>query len=244
MKVNFNIIRIFIVFFCLLISVKNVSAQKKDKSNTEQGGNDAALWLNVYLEKKLNSRFNIHINEVVRYNHNLTRMYYSYTDVGTTFKIKDWWHATLDYVFVTNEGPTKNFTGEFVSIRHQLYFDMAFKRDFGDFRVNYRTMLQAQIKDVYSSKVGAIPNWYFRNKITIKYTLSRRIMPYVASEIYYQFATNLGDQFDRARFYAGMFYHLSTNNDLEAYYMIQKQFNIIQPSTDYVIGLGYAHYFK
>lgn len=231
------------VFFLFLLPV-NSMAQHRDRSNTEQGGNDAALWMNAYLEKKLGSRFNVHVNEVLRFNHNITRYYYSYTDVGFTYKIKDWWHATLDYVFVTNDAPNNHFTADFLSIRQQLYFDMAFKYDFGDFRINYRTMVQGQVKDLYSSKIGYIPNWYYRNKLTLKYNLSRRVTPYVASEIYYHFDTNQGDEFDRARYYAGFFYHIYSHSDLEFYYMIQDQFQINQPSTDYVIGLGYAHYFK
>jgi hypothetical protein len=221
-----------------------VQAQHRDKSNSEQGGDDAALWMNAYLEKKLGPKLNVHLNEVLRFNHNITRYYYSYSDVGVTYKIKDWWHATLDYVLVTNDAPTNNFTSEYQSVRHQLYFDMAFKYDYGDFRFNYRSMIQAQIKDVYSSKIGYIPNWYFRNKLTVKYTLNRRLTPYVSTELYYHFYTNLGDEFDRARYYAGMFWHIYSNTDLEFYYMIQRQFNVFQPSTDYVIGLGYAHYFK
>jgi hypothetical protein len=235
---------IYLFLFSLLALPIISIAQHKDKSNTEQGGNDAALWMNAYLEKKLGSRFNVHLNEVLRFNHNITRYYYSYTDVGVTYKIKDWWHATLDYVYVTNDAPTNNFTSEYLSIRQQLYFDMTFKYDYGDFRLNYRTMVQGQVKDYNSSKKGYIPNWYYRNKLTLKYTLSRRITPYVASEIYYHFATNLGDEFDRVRYFAGFFYHIYSHSDLELYYMIQKQFQVFQPSTDYVIGLGYAHYFK
>ena len=112
---------------------------------------DAALWTNMYLEKKIVKRFNVHLNQQVRFNNNISRFHFAYADVGLTYKVAKFMNATMDYVYIERHHISNKHNSEYFSTRHQFYFNLTFKYDINKFRLNYRTMVQAQIKDVYSS---------------------------------------------------------------------------------------------
>jgi hypothetical protein len=106
-------------------------------------------------------------------------------------------------------------------------------------------MYQQQYQDLYSSDLGRYPENYLRNKLTLKYSFQKypfyRFEPYLASELYYHMDNNniYGPQFDRLRYFSGVFYSFNKSNKLELYYLIEKNFNINNPPTNYVIGIGY-----
>ncbi len=230
----FNILTGSFLFLFIILSFQQVKAQQ----------NDAGLWANIYLEKKLVKHLNAHLNQQYRWNNNISTYHLGYADMGLTYKVAKFMNATLDYVFMERRYISNKYNSEYFSARHQFYFDLTFKYDINNLKIHYRSMVQAQIKDVYSSEAGKVPSYYFRNKLTLQYNLSRRLKPYLACEIYYNFLHPSGNEFDRTRYFGGIFYALSLQNELEFYYLIQRNYNVKDPTNDYVIGLGFSHIFK
>jgi hypothetical protein len=203
--------------------------------------NDAQVWENVNVEKIISQKFSARINQEGRITENFSRLGFSYLDVGVNYKINKHIHATLAYVWVE-----KKQLDDTWSARHQAYIDFTFRKKIKGFLVADRQMFLWQVKDYFSSATGRIPDYYLRNKITIRWDKTFKFQPYAAAEIYYRtYGPNDSWQFhfNRIRYFAGVFYHPNLINEFEAYYLIEHHFNIIAPPTNWVIGLGYTHTF-
>ncbi|MGZ4033968.1 MAG: DUF2490 domain-containing protein [Bacteroidia bacterium] len=214
--------------------------------------NDAQLWQNINVEKNLTQRILVRVNEEGRVTENFTRPSFIYLDFGATYKLNKHLHITLAYVWVE-----KRLVTEFWSTRHQGYLDFTFRKKIHQFQINYRLMFLGQVKDYYTSQNGKLIDYYFRNKLTIKYEKNFRYVPYIASELYYwinkpDISNRYG--FNRVRYFAGIFYHPNLINEFEAYYLIEQQFNTnnspegnsysnLNPPHNWVVGLGYTHTF-
>ena len=212
-------------------------------SQNYRGGpnyNDAQFWQNIYIEKELTKKFNIHVNEEGRVTENMTLPSYIYADLGLTYKPKKYLHLMLAYVPIA-----KRLQTDFVSYNHQFYFAFVFKIEYHHFVFYERQMFQSQYGDINKSANWNIASYYLRNKITVKYKQHKHdgYTPYIAAELYYHDNYNQynGMQSDRMRYFVGCFYHLNKINEIELYYLIEPHYNIPASFTNYIIGIGYAH---
>ncbi|MGZ3883294.1 MAG: DUF2490 domain-containing protein [Bacteroidia bacterium] len=214
----------------------------------QQSYNDAQLWFNLYLEKRLTKHLDIHLNQQDRWDQNISHYRLGYADVGFTWRFTKDVKILADYVFTQKARNIGSF-----STRHQFYVALSLKKDIRRWRFIYRNMVQLQYNDPMRDRYGFFPYYKDRNKFTIKYEVNKRIDLYVASEIY--FPLNLPNNTfhpDRVRYFAGMFINITKHHQLELYYMIQDQLhNDIwfkqknrYPNTllnrYFVIGIGYA----
>jgi hypothetical protein len=156
-------------------------------------------------------------------------------------KFNKYFKASLNYVLVWKKSESRD------SWRHQYYVSLVLNHDFlQHFNASLREEYQAQYQDIYSSELGRYPEHYLRTKVTITYDPVYypfyKIQPYIASEVYYHMDANdkYGPEFNRIRMFLGTFYHLNRSSDLELYYLIEQHFNINNPPTNYVIGIGYS----
>ena len=134
--------------------------------------NDAQLWENINIEKNLSPRLLARINQEGRTTDNFSRFSFNYFDMGLTYKINKHIHATLAYVWVEKQQKDDAW-----STRHQAYADITLRQKFKGFMITDRQMFLWQVKDYFSSANGRIPDYYLRNKITIKYEKNFKIEP-------------------------------------------------------------------
>ena len=209
--------------------------------------NDAQLWFNLYLEKKVTKKFLVHLNQQDRWTNNVSQYELGYADVGITYKFTKNIKILADYVFTEK----KRNIGSF-STRHQYYIALVFKKDVGFWRFSYRNMFQFQYNDPYTTKDGFNAYYYDRNKFTIKYFATKRFDFYVAEELYIPLNNQQLKGLDRSRSFIGMFYNTTKYQQLEFYFMIQaqlqkgdwyKQHNYYPNymlNHDFVYGIGYS----
>jgi hypothetical protein len=203
--------------------------------------NDAQLWENITVEKNITQKISTRIVQQARFTENVSLPSFNYFDIGINYKINKHIHATLAYVWVEKRQLT-----DFWSTRHQAYACITFRKKINKFLLSDRQMFLWQVKDYYTSDFGYVPDYYLRNKFTIRYDKYFKVAPYLAEEIYYR--TYGPDDpyqfhFNRLRCFAGIFYRPNLINEFEAYYLIEHHFNIADPVTNWIIGLGYTHTF-
>ncbi|MFL5765181.1 MAG: DUF2490 domain-containing protein [Bacteroidia bacterium] len=222
------------VFFSALLMLFTTLAQAQQ--------NDAQLWENVNIEKNITPKLVARVNQEGRFTDNIRSFTFNYFDFGLNYKFNKHIHATLAYVWVekqTKEG--------FWTTRHQAYADVTLRQKMGAFLLSDRQMFLWQVKDVRTSATGRYPEFYLRNKATIRWDKTFRVQPYVACEIYYHLnridANDFVFHYNRVRYFAGVFYHPDKSNEFEAYYLLEHHFNESNPTTNWVIGLGYDHSF-
>jgi len=174
---------------------------------------------------------------------NLTATNLFYTDLGISYKPFDFLKVSLAYRNIQ-----KFRIDNTISFRHRGMIDILFKKKIGDFDLSYRQRFQAEVRDVNSSEIGAIPEWYSRNKFQIKYDSNGVISPYIAAEFRYQIsnprALESNNIWSRNRCFVGMDYKKNNQNTFGLYYMIQQEFDVTAPNNLDIVGLEYSYSIK
>jgi hypothetical protein len=220
-------------FLLILIFATSLLAQNKDFQ----------VWPNIYLETKITKRMNAHINQQTRFGNNASQFQLAYADMGVGYRITKFMLVNLDYVFIRRrEYVDKHEDQQIIGTRHQFYTSVVMKKNIHRYRVTYRGMLQGQFKDAYSSQRGVFPQYYFRNKLSLRYTLNKYFTPYIASELYYNFNTKGHNGFNRERYFVGVFYNLGSKSAIELYYLIQQPLRMqTNMPLVFVLGIGFSN---
>lgn len=216
-------LKIILIFFCLFLAVRSYAQMQ-----------DAGLWMNISVEKKIIPNLSVSLNQEFRMNENITELGTFFTDVGATYKINKYLRFSANYRF-TN----KRRLDDSYSIRHRYYFDLTVHKKFSSVILSFRTRFQSQYTDVFSSDAGKVPAYYSRNKLSIKYDDGRRLKPYFYAEIFSPLKRPFDIFIDNTRYCAGLEYEINRMNTIDFFYMFQKEYNVNDPVTDHIIGLGY-----
>lgn len=204
-----------------------------------QSTNDAGLWTTFNVNKKLKKNLSIFLTEEYRLRENFSRTNLFYTDLGVEVKPLNFLKVSLAYRTIQ-----KYLNDNTFSFRHRLMLNITLKHKFGNFGLSYRQRLQSEVRNVYSSDNGSIPEWYSRNKFELKYDLNKPVTPYIATEFRYQInnprAPEINGLWHRVRYVAGLDYKVSDKHSFGLYYLIQQEFNIAAPQNLYIVGLEYS----
>ena len=208
-------------------------------SSTAQVAPDAGLWTTATLEYGLNSKFCLFITQEMRLKENLSRLNLFYTNLGLEYKIVKNLKTSLSYRQIHKFTPENYF-----SFRHRIQWDIGLKKSAGNFELSYRHRLQAEVRNVHSSEIGHLPEWYSRNKFQIKYSRNNKVEPYISVELRYQLFNPRNPESDyiwhRVRYQGGIDYKINSHHTMGFYYLMQDEFNIIDPQKMYIIGIEYT----
>lgn len=200
---------------------------------------DAGLWTTATFECSLNSKFGFFVTEEMRLKENFSRLNLFYTNVGLEYKINKNLKTSLAYRTTQKFLPDNLF-----SFRHRLQWDVVTKTSPGNFELSYRHRLQTDVRNFYSSDKGSVPEWYSRSKFQVKYNISKQWAPYFSVELRYQIFDPRDPESDqvwhRIRYQGGIDFKLNSRNYLGVYYLIQNEFDIIDPERIYIVGLEYT----
>jgi hypothetical protein len=204
-----------------------------------QASDDAGLWTTFNLDKKLNDKFSLFLTEEFRLRENFTRINLFYTDLGVEYRPAKILKVALSYRLIE-----KNLIDDNYSFRHRVMLDITLKKKFGKVILAYRNRTQREVRDVESSEDGYLPEWYSRNKFTLKLDLDKPIQPYIGTEWRYQISNPRQQETDglwhRARYVAGIDYKKSDKHTFGLYYLIQREFNVSAPQNLYIVGIEYS----
>jgi hypothetical protein len=196
--------------------------------------NDAGLWLNLSAEKKITQKFSTQLTQSFRLNENFSELGTSFSEIGVNYKIQKRLSVGAAYRF-----SQKRRVDDFYSMRHRYNIDISYKLKIKKINITLRERFQSRYKDYGTSEKGNVPKNYFRSKITMRYNLNKKYTPFISGELFYQ----LAEQIDNLRFKAGFDYEFNKFSSLNLYYMVDKEINVKNPWTNYVIGLGYNYSF-
>ncbi len=222
----------FLKYYCLMLISLLFSIQGYCQVN------DAGLWMNVGLEKQLNKKISLLLSQELRMNENISEAGTVFTELGGQYKIIKNLSFSASYRFIMKRNLDDSY-----SKRHRYMLDLAYKYKFHKFNFSVRERFQNQYSDIYSSSAGAVPATYLRNKLSLKYGIRKRIDAYLSGEFFYQLNNPDGNELDNERFTAGMSYKLNRASDFDVFYMINKELNVKDPWTSYIIGIGYNYSF-
>jgi hypothetical protein len=199
--------------------------------------NDAGLWTNATIEKKINKDLDLVFTEEFRFNENVTQLESFFSDFGAEYSIIKGLKTGLFYRFINK----RNLDGSY-SQAHRFYGDVSYKRKLKRFEAGYRVRLQIQYRDVNRSETGNVPDWYIRQKLHFGYNTRSRFDPYLDGEIWYKVGPEWYG-FDNIRISAGSTVRITKNHSLDLAYIYQQEFNVANPVTDFIFFVGYKFSF-
>ena len=225
--------------YCIAVLLSLIVCLINPLTGMPQTPPDAGLWTTLNMEVGLNSKFTLLVTEEIRAKENFSRLNLFYTNIGLDYKVNK--NLKTNFVYRSIE---KLRSANTFSYRHRIQWDITIKQKYGNFDVSYRHRLQAEVRNVYSSDAGYLPEWYSRNKFQVKYDTGKPWTPYAAIELRYQLRDPRSPESDhlwhRARYQSGFDYKINMHNAVGAYYLIQNEFNILDPEDLYIVGVEYS----
>ncbi len=200
---------------------------------------DAGLWTTFTLEKPLTPKLSFVIDQEMRMRENYTMLNLFYTNLGLDIKpIPD---LKVSVIYRSIEKWVYEY--DYFSYRHRLMLDITYKRKFGWLIISNRGRIQAEVRDINTSRDGKFPEWFFRNKLEFKVDLEKRIFPFAYVESRHQLHDPRNPDDDwawhRMRFCGGLEYKVNEYNAFGAYYLYQQEYNTVTPETMFNTGLYY-----
>lgn len=204
-----------------------------------QPTNDGGLWTTCTVEKGLKNNFSIILTQEFRLRENFTRLNLFYTELGVAVRPVNFLKVSLTYRTIE-----KFIFDNTFSYRHRLSLDILLKKKFGNIIVSLRQRTQSEVRNINSSDIGNIPEWYFRERVQLKYDLDKPITPYISTEFRYQInnprAVESNRLWHRGRYCVGLDYKKNDKHSFGLYYLIQREFNVSSHQNIYIIGLEYS----
>ena len=214
---------LLIVVYTLLISL-NLSAQI----------NDAQLWSDVKFNYKLSKSASFYAESSLRFTNNISSIGLGYLEIGTEYKLGKKWEISGGYRFYEK----RKKKHDYFSNNHRLNIDLAFKKNYYLFSFQLRTRAEMEYADIYSSN-ESVPTFKWRNKIQVKYSLTKKIKPFLSLEYYFPLSSSNYFELVKSRYCIGSEYKINRHNSLEIYYLIENQFHQVDPNNNYVTGISY-----
>lgn len=196
---------------------------------------DAGLWTNITIEKKLNKDFTLHLSEELRFNENLGELGTVFTDAGLEYKLIKNLNVSANYRFIR-----KKRVDDFYTTRHRWYLDALYRYKFKKMIFTLRERYQSQMIRTENDEKDISPEYYLRSKLTMRYDFDKKYRPFISFELFYQLNNPGGNQLDNLRYAAGVDYEINNIHTVDLFYIINKEINVSNPLTEYIIGIGYT----
>jgi hypothetical protein len=200
--------------------------------------NDAQLWMSVNLEKKLTPAFSILFTQEARLNENMTEVGTIFSEPGVSYRFSRRFKAGMAYRFTL-----KRRLDDTYERRHSWYIQGLYRESLKPVQLVFRIRYQSRYDDAFTSVEAAIPENHFRTKLTLKYDLNKKFEPYVYGETFFQTCSTVTQSFDQLRLCAGIEYSFNRKHMIDLHYLISREYNVKNPETDYVVGVGYYFVF-
>ena len=196
--------------------------------------NDAQLWMSVNLEKKLTPALSVLFTEEIKVDENITEVGTLYSDIGISYRFWKKFKAGASYRFVL-----KRRLDDTYKKYHSWYAEGFYREKFKPVGLTLRLRYQSRYAEEFSSEKSAIPKSHIRTKLTVKYDLQKKFEPYVYAETFFRMGETAVQSFDQLRLCAGIEYTFNRRHMIDLRYLFCREYNAVNPETDYVVVLSY-----
>jgi len=206
----------FIAFFLILCSLLNsliLSGQS----------DDFETWNGIKINFDLPKRFEASIKEQIRFNDNSTSMKGILTEVGAAYSLNKYFDFGITFRHTVRiYGADRN---RITLIAKQKYKSKPFT--FGN-----RIKFQREYEN------GKIPVNYVRDKLSVSYKISKKLVTTFGNEWFYNIKYS-GNKFNQYRLLLSLAIKLNKRNHIEAGYIYEQQFNIANPALTHIGVINY-----
>ncbi len=194
---------------------------------------DAGAWMYFVLEKDLPDKFTTGIELDVRLNENLSEARSIFSEVYLSKEWSDAFSSTLTYRALARRNLENNYND-----RDRLSLDLKYKLKVGEVSMQYRFRVQRRL-GLLGSEGALNSNFGYRHKVKATYDLNKKWEVSLAGESFYaaQNTSNLLQTDIRVK--ASLEYKVKKRNYLSFGYLVQREYNTVNPLTMYNAVVGY-----
>lgn len=128
--------------------------------------------------------------------------------------------------------------------KQRLQTDVELKHKVERLKLIYRSRLQYGFNDFQSFESTASSTFVWRHRIGLKYyPFGLPIRPSISAEIFQNFSNDEGPKVDGVRYIVGVDYLLSQDFSIGLSYLINKEINVSDPLTEYILSVGLDYKF-
>jgi len=226
--------RTYFLPFLLLLFIQQVSAQERLQ--------DAELWLKIAAEAKLSDKFEVGLEEQIRFDQNMTELKSYFSELSLGYDINDQ-IAILGRLRYTTRNDNSGATqGEFNFLRYQL--GTRIKHRAGQFRFNHRLLYQRADRVDIRPNEGDIIVKYIRYRFKTEYKIKNwSYDPEVSMEYFKPFENALDDRPDAIRLNIGTENNIDKIGTFGIQYRYEWTVNYAFPRANHIIALSYSYSF-
>jgi len=218
---------------CLLIAVV-AQAQTQDVTRYH----DTGLWMGVGVKKKVSKKLSFAADTEYRLDSSISHATTRFAELSGTYKFSKDLSITPFYRFAQKHKSNTTWDG-----RQRLGVDIDYEKKIKPFNFSVRERIYMQFNN------GISADW--RTKLGVEYLgISKKITPYVNTEIFLPFGGKASTVFDKMRYQIGVGYDISKASKVKLGLMHQRTFGMWEKATglpvnfvDDVITLGYSFSF-
>lgn len=200
---------------------------------------DLELWPSVKLEKAWDNGLAVSLEQEFRLGHNVSEVNKYFTQVGVEYEVNKYVAIGGAYRFIKNRNNDDVFEKQ-----HRLFADLSLSYKFGKLGIGYRLRYQNQDDSFIASSDGDTPQGDIRNRIKLKYKIKKlNLTPFIGAELYRAYEKGESAFFSKVRYTIGTGYDFEKAGKINLFYRIQKELNVEEPKTRYILGLGYSYSF-
>lgn len=219
----------FVVLGCFLNNYSYLYAQEKDFE----------LWNEITLKKEFNKHIGIVGSVQLRLDQNASSIKSFFPEIGVFYNINKYIRFNFDYRFTMVAKPDNYYAA-----KNRYNLGLRFRKKFKPFVLKYKVEYQYGLdnflyREIFTTNEGSS---YLRNKVTVDYKFNKRWTPKISCELFYHLE-NGKSQFDIYRITFGLDYNLNKHNQVSCAYLFEKEFNVYQPQSVYVLKLNYSYKF-
>jgi hypothetical protein len=198
--------------------------------------NDAQLWSEVVVKKKITNKLSFSLANSVRFRENISLVDKVFTELETQYELFRFLDFGLNYRLEQEKKQDND-----LSLRHRFSVDAQVKKKVLGVSLSLRTRFQTKYIDYYSSYSGVVPQNILRLRIKASYKiLLFPIVPSISSEIYYGLNGEKKNLIDAYRYQAELSYKINKHNDISLGYLIQNEKNEKNLLNIYAFQIGYS----
>lgn len=205
---NFKI-KFILPFICFLFSLNSTAQDYSD---------DSQLWTHVKLKKEINKKIDMNLKLQGRFTNNITKIGRGSSKIGISYKINKNIKLSASYAYLEKS----NRKGIYKT-QHRYYLALTLKKDLKRFEFSYRNQFMCSYIKPFTRYEGYIAYLYDRNKITINYEATKRMLFYIAEEVNMPLNNPQLKGLSRSRSYAGLELKVRKHQKLELYFMYNIQ---------------------
>jgi hypothetical protein len=198
--------------------------------------NDAGLWTSFSFEAKVVKKLTANIEQGFRFNENITELGTIYTETILAYKLNKHFQVSGGYRFIL-----KRQVEDYYSYANRFSFFIKYEKKLKPYQFQIRSSLQDQYSDNGRAPDGGIPVYYWRNKLSLSRDIDKPYSPYISVELFSPLNYPRTCILKGVRIASGVEYAVTKHHKIDAYYMIQKELNVSDPKTDFILGFGYSY---